>query len=76
VRFETLLADLYARFVNVPGNYLDDEIENAQQLICECLRIDQCSVWQAKQVSAVWMEEPEASFPIKQNQELLEMNWR
>jgi hypothetical protein len=31
---------------------------------------------QAKQLSAVWMEEPQASFSIKPTQELLEMNWR
>jgi PAS domain S-box-containing protein len=47
LRFETLLADLSARFVNVPADQTDHEIENAQRQICECLSIHQCSLWQS-----------------------------
>jgi hypothetical protein len=31
LRFETLLADLSAKFVSVPADRLDDEITNTQQ---------------------------------------------
>jgi PAS domain S-box-containing protein len=47
LRFETLLADLSAHFVSVPADQTDHEIENAQRRICECLSIDQCSLWQS-----------------------------
>lgn len=46
LRFETLLADLFARFVNVPADRLNREIGNAHRTICEALRIDHSSVWQ------------------------------
>jgi PAS domain S-box-containing protein len=47
LRFETLLADLSARFVNVPAEQLDKEIEDAQRRVCECLDLDGSSLWQA-----------------------------
>jgi hypothetical protein len=34
IRLETLLADLSARFVALPADALDREIEGAQRLIC------------------------------------------
>lgn len=47
LRFETLIADLSARFVNVPADRVDREIEDAQRAICECLRLEHSSLWQA-----------------------------
>ena len=47
LRFETLLADLSARFVNVPAEQLDKEIEDALRRVCECLGLDGSSLWQA-----------------------------
>jgi PAS domain S-box-containing protein len=47
LRFETLLAELSARFVNVPAEELDSEIEDAQRRVCECLGLDGSSLWQA-----------------------------
>ena len=44
--FETLLADLSARFINLPVDQVDCEIEDAQRRICECLDLDLCSLWQ------------------------------
>ena len=52
LRFEALIADLSARFVNVPATELDREIEDAQRSICESLRIDHSALWQAN------MEDP------------------
>jgi len=46
LRFETLLADLSARFVNVPAEQLDDEIEDAQRRVGECLGVEASSLWQ------------------------------
>jgi len=46
LRFETLLADLSARFVNMPANRLDSAIEEAQRQVCECLDLDASLLWQ------------------------------
>ncbi len=46
LRFETLLTDISARFVNLPADRIDAEIEDAQRLICECLALDLSSLWQ------------------------------
>jgi hypothetical protein len=46
LRFETLVADISARFVNVPADQVDSEIEDAQRRICECLKIEHSSLWQ------------------------------
>jgi formate hydrogenlyase transcriptional activator len=46
LRFETLLAETSARFVNVPAGEVDREIEDAQSRICESLDIDILAVWQ------------------------------
>jgi formate hydrogenlyase transcriptional activator len=44
--FETLLADLSSRFVNLSADQVDPEIENAQRRICEGLDLDLSSLWQ------------------------------
>lgn len=49
LRFEMLLADVCAQFVNVPAEDLDSKIENAQRLICESLAVDHSSVWQVSE---------------------------
>jgi hypothetical protein len=46
LRFETLLADISARFVNVSPGQVDCEIEDAQRAICECLEVDRSSLVQ------------------------------
>jgi PAS domain S-box-containing protein len=46
LRFETLLADLSARFVHVPAEQIDSEIKDAQRRVCESLALDACSLWQ------------------------------
>lgn len=46
LRFETLLADLSARFVNVPSDRVDDEIDEAQRQVCECLKLDLSAFWE------------------------------
>jgi formate hydrogenlyase transcriptional activator len=46
LKFEILLADLSARFVNVLANQIDREIESAQKSICDHLDLDGSAVWQ------------------------------
>ena len=46
LRFETLLAEISARFVNLPTDRIDGEIENSQRRICECLGLDLSALWQ------------------------------
>ena len=48
LRFETLVSDISARFVNVPADQVDSEIEDAQRRICECLKIEHSTVWQVE----------------------------
>ncbi len=46
--FETLLADLSARFVDVPAERVDGEILDAQCRICDCLGLDASALWQSE----------------------------
>ena len=46
LKFETLLAELSAHFINLPTDQIDDEIEDAQRRICERLGLDMSSLWQ------------------------------
>jgi hypothetical protein len=40
LRFETLIADLSSKFVNLPACDVDREIMDAQRRICEVLDLD------------------------------------
>ena len=46
LRFETLLFEISARFINLSADQIDGEIEDAQRRICECLGLDMSSLWQ------------------------------
>jgi formate hydrogenlyase transcriptional activator len=46
LRFETLLADLSARFVGLPADGVDREIEGAQKQICQALGLDRSTLGQ------------------------------
>ncbi len=45
-RFETQLADLSARFLRVPAEQVDVELEIALRRLCECLGLELSSLWQ------------------------------
>ncbi len=49
IRFESLLADLSARFVGIPAESLDEEIVEALRRICETLGFEQGSLGQPNQ---------------------------
>ena len=46
LKFETLLAEISAHFVNLPADRIDSEIEDAQRRICELLDLDRSTLWQ------------------------------
>ena len=46
LRFEALLAELSAHFVNLPSDQIGSEIEDAQRRICELLDLDRSTLWQ------------------------------
>jgi len=46
LRFESMLADLSSGFVTVEPEAVDQEIENAQRMVCECLDLDLAALWQ------------------------------
>ena len=46
LRFETLLTDLSARFVNLPSDQVGSEIQHAQRHIVEALDLDRSALWE------------------------------
>ncbi len=46
LHFEELLADISSKYINLPVDRIDAEIEDDQQRICECLNIDFSTLWQ------------------------------
>jgi formate hydrogenlyase transcriptional activator len=48
LEFESLLAELSARFVNLPSDQIDSAIEDAERRICEFLDLDQAALWQRR----------------------------
>ncbi len=49
LRFGTLLAEISARFVNVPADQVDGEIRGAQRRMCEFLDLDRSSLGQVSE---------------------------
>jgi formate hydrogenlyase transcriptional activator len=46
LKSETLLFDISARFVILPADRIDSEVEDAQRRICEYLDLDRATLWQ------------------------------
>ncbi len=46
LRFEALLYDISSKYINLPVDRIDAEIEDDQRRICECLNIDLSTLWQ------------------------------
>lgn len=46
LKFETLLAELSAHFVNLPSDQIDSYIADAQRRICEFLGLDRSVLWE------------------------------
>jgi PAS domain S-box-containing protein len=45
-RIENLVAEISARFINLPSDRIDAEIENAQRRVCDCMGMDLSALWQ------------------------------
>lgn len=52
LRFQTVLAEISARFINLSPNQVDPAIEEAQQKICGCLGLDRSTLWQASRAAS------------------------
>ena len=46
LQFDTLATELSLKFINLPANEIDSEIEDAQRRICLCHGLDMSSLWQ------------------------------
>jgi len=46
LRFEALLVDISTKYINLPIDRIDAEIEEDQRRICKCLNIDLSTLWQ------------------------------
>ena len=46
LRFETLLTEISAQFINLPANQIGSRIEDAQFRVCDCLGLDISALWQ------------------------------
>jgi PAS domain S-box-containing protein len=44
--FENLLLDLSIKFINLPSDEVDHQVEEAQRRICECINVDLSALWQ------------------------------
>ncbi|MBN1548395.1 MAG: sigma 54-interacting transcriptional regulator [Syntrophaceae bacterium] len=44
--FEMLLTEISARFINMPVDQIDSEIEDAQRRVCESIGLDLSTLWQ------------------------------
>jgi PAS domain S-box-containing protein len=44
--FETLIADLSSKFIHLPADEVDHEIEDAQRRVCQGLGLDLSALWQ------------------------------
>jgi len=56
LKFEVLIAELSAHFVNLPADQIDGEIKDAQRRICEFLDLDLFVVWQLSNEAPVVLE--------------------
>ena len=46
LELESLLVDISTRFVNLPAEQIDGEIEDAHRRVCECFGLDFSALWQ------------------------------
>ena len=46
LRFEMMLSEISAGFINITAEQVDGTIKDAQRRVCECLEIDRSTLWQ------------------------------
>ena len=47
LEFETLISELSSRFINLPPDEVDQEIEHVQRRVCEALGVDLSALWES-----------------------------
>ena len=67
LEFETLIADLSSKFINLPPGEVDHEIEDALRRVCELIGIDFAVLWQWS-VDAPDVIAPTHFFPAQEAQ--------
>jgi len=55
LRFEQMLSDLSARFINLPPDQLDSEIENALKVVLEFFQVDRCGLLHSMLGKDAWI---------------------
>jgi PAS domain S-box-containing protein len=71
LRFEQLVADLSARFVNIPSEQVDAEIERGLRQILEFFRVDRCGLLRGSpdkttfQITHACLAEGASSLPLR-----------
>ncbi len=54
LRFEQMISDLSARFIHLPSEQLDDEIERALKMVLEFFQVDRCGLLHALPDKKAW----------------------
>ncbi|MGD8252135.1 MAG: sigma 54-interacting transcriptional regulator [Desulfobacterales bacterium] len=54
LRFERMISNLSARFINLPTERIDDEIENALQMVMDFFQVDRCGLLHCLPERDVW----------------------
>jgi formate hydrogenlyase transcriptional activator len=54
LRFEQMISDLSARFINLPSEKLDEEIERALKMVLEFFQVDRCGLLKLLSDKNVW----------------------
>ncbi len=55
LRFEQMISDLSARFINVSPERLDDEIEHALKMLLEFFQVDRCGLLHTMPGKDAWI---------------------
>jgi PAS domain S-box-containing protein len=71
LEFETLIAELSSRFINLPPGEVDREIEDALRRVCELLAIDFAVLWQWSEGAPPALT-PTHAYPARQSSQPLE----
>jgi transcriptional regulator with GAF, ATPase, and Fis domain len=55
LRFEELITELSSRFINLPSEKVDQQIDNSLELVVNALKVDRCSLFQYSEEGTEWI---------------------
>jgi len=55
LRFEELITELSSRFINLPSEKVDQQIDNGLELVVNALKVDRCSLFQYSEDGTEWI---------------------